>query len=168
MSKTATYSLIASQTLGSAQTTVTFSSIPGTYTDLRIIVNAKYTNGISAYTELTFNSDSTTNYSNTGLYGNGTSALSYRDTNKNAFNIMYTGNATNWFNSIIDIFDYSNTTTYKTCLVRDNRVEERVEERVGLWRKTPEAINTIKFYNQFGNFLTDSSFRLYGIQAGSN
>ena len=37
----ATYEPIATTTLGSAQATVTFSSIPGTYTDLVLITNSR-------------------------------------------------------------------------------------------------------------------------------
>ena len=71
-----TYVAIATNTLGSAAASVTFSSIPGTYTDLVIVTQA-----ISATADnvgIRFNSDSGSNYSQTWLSGNGTSAISSR------------------------------------------------------------------------------------------
>ena len=62
MSKTATYALIERQTLGSATSTVTFSSIPGTYTDL-IIISSALSAGTSETIMMRFNSDSGNNYS---------------------------------------------------------------------------------------------------------
>jgi hypothetical protein len=161
----ATYEPIATTTLTSANNTVTFNSISGTYTDLRLVIQAKYSDSQSQFTTMTFNNDTASNYSNTLLIGNGSTATSERESNKNGFNIMYTGGASQWFMTTIDVFNYANTTTFKTTLFRDNVVDTRVEARVGLWRKTPEAITSIKFYDQFANFITGSTFTLYGIKA---
>ncbi|NBQ97859.1 MAG: hypothetical protein EBU12_06490, partial [Microbacteriaceae bacterium] len=57
-----TYSQIASTTLGSAASSVTFSSIAATYTDLVIVVQAAVTAGSIAL-RMQFNSDTGTNYS---------------------------------------------------------------------------------------------------------
>ena len=57
----ATYTPIASITLGAATSSVTFSSIPQTYTDLIVIFNGR-TDG-DENTNLQFNSDTTNNYS---------------------------------------------------------------------------------------------------------
>jgi hypothetical protein len=161
----ATYEPIATTTLTSANNTVTFNSISGTYTDLRLVIQAKYSDSQSQFTTMTFNNDTASNYSNTLLIGNGSTATSERESNKNGFNIMYTGGASQWFMTTIDVFNYANTTTFKTTLFRDNVIDTRVEARVGLWRKTPEAITSIKFYDQFANFITGSTFTLYGIKA---
>ena len=71
---TATYDCIATTTLSSAQSSVTFSSISGSYTDLIIISDAILASGNDAL-GLRFNSDSGSNYSYTFMYGNGTSAV---------------------------------------------------------------------------------------------
>ena len=71
----ATYEPIATTTLGSAASSITFSSIAGTYTDLRVVFTPQgATAGVSAYLE--FNGISTTTYSETYLQGNGTTASS--------------------------------------------------------------------------------------------
>jgi len=66
--KTGTYTLINSSTLTSATANVTFSSIPATYTDLLLIINAQsvqattYDNVI-----IQFNADTGSNYSRTRI-----------------------------------------------------------------------------------------------------
>jgi hypothetical protein len=70
-----TYTLISSQVLGSNTASITFSSIPGTYTDLTLRVSARSDDaGQMDYLVTRFNSDSATNYSNTSLYGSGGAA----------------------------------------------------------------------------------------------
>lgn len=162
MSKTATYALIESQVLGSATTSVTFSSIPGTYTDLILIANGQST--LFGNTAIQFNADTTSNYSVTYLYGDGTSAASGRATSQTGLRFgTYNGRSV----STYQIIDYSNSTTNKTVLSRDSSTGA-AEIRVGLWRKTPETITAVRIYNFDGNtFDTGSTFRLYGIQAGN-
>jgi hypothetical protein len=167
MSKTATYALIESQTVGSATATVTFSSITSTYTDLILVINGQCSSGGSQNTWLNFNSDTATNYSSTTLYGDGTSAVSTRNSNqtKGGFCALASGvNST----VIYQIQDYSNATTYKTVLGRGNVSNDIVDTRVSLWRKTPEAITSIVVGISGGvNYNVGSTFRLYGIQAGN-
>jgi hypothetical protein len=78
MAAGSTYTPIATTTLGSAASSVTFSSIAGTYTDLRIVYSTVSSADAGNY--LRFNSDSGSNYSNTTLFGNGSSAGSNRNT----------------------------------------------------------------------------------------
>jgi len=59
----ATYEPIATTTLGSAAATITFSSIPATYTDLVIVFAGTATANLNPL--MSFNSDSGTNYSTT-------------------------------------------------------------------------------------------------------
>lgn len=170
MSRTATYSLIASNTLGSAQANVTFSSIPGTFTDLVLIIAGGCSTG-SQNAIIEFNSDTTnSNYSTTILYGTGSAAGSARNTGStgNYFGITDTtlGN-----NMIYSVQDYSNTTTYKTMIGRANGAgsgASQVRSDVLLWRGT-NAITSINLkLNSSANWITGSTFKLYGIQAGSN
>ena len=116
----ATYEPIATTTLGSSQGTITFSSIPSTYTDLVIVMN--YSNGSSEYPSLQFNGDTGNNYSWRDLGGNGTSAVSY--SGSNVASIPFLGYAvagsTNFGNVIAHINNYANTTTYKTVIGRSN------------------------------------------------
>ena len=115
-----------------------------------------------------FNSDSATNYSCTNLYGNGTTAGSNRRSNFTELRLSQENfNADNtWCNVIVNVMNYANTTTYKTVLSRSNVASQEVTARVNLWRKTPEAINSITLFGAAGNnFAAGSTFTLYGITA---
>jgi hypothetical protein len=168
---TATYEKIATTTLGSAQNSVTFSSISGSYTDLILVTDA----GASVISEVDMrvgNSsvDTGSNYSYTILSGDGSTATSYRDSNvafwRPNYNSVY-DNANGKSNHIFQIMNYSNTTTNKTMLYRGNAAAYGVDASVCLWRST-SAINIITLYaNVSGtkNFLSGSIFTLYGIKA---
>lgn len=162
-----TYEPIATQTLGSAAATVTFSSIASTYTDLILVINCSLSIG-SASTFMQFNSDTASNYSNTYISG-ATSATSGRDTSAARIRIaspaLGTGNNVTRSN-ITQIQNYANTTTFKTTLSRDNQGADEVAAIVGLWRATPAAINSINLFNgASSNFTTGSTFTLYGIKS---
>jgi hypothetical protein len=161
--KTGTYSLIDSTTLGSAQSSVTFSSIPATFTDLVLVVAG--TVNTNSYFALRLNSDTGNNYSNTEMDGNGTAASSNRNTNNS---YMYNGSIlTTQTNVINQIQDYSNTTTNKTVLTRSNNAGSIVKVSVGLWRSTA-AITSIECSTAGANtFSSGSTFKLYGIEAGN-
>ena len=166
-----TYESIATQTLGSAAASVTFSSIPSTYTDLVLVCsNLKCSVG-SNNVYVRFNSDTGSNYSYTMLSGNGTTAFSVRGTSLtyNYFGGYDTGvDATNPTTVITSIMNYSNTTTNKTTLTRFGVINAsgggETHSIVNLWRST-SAINTILIYPFSGNWLTGSVFSLYGIKA---
>ena len=165
MAKTATYSLISNTTLGSAQSTVTISSIPATFTDLLLVSSVAFTSAV-ADSVFTFNTDTATNYSFTALYGNGTTATSARSANRSNIS-LYEGPSTTLggSNSLLHILDYANTTTYKTTLSRGNTSASGTGAVVGLWRSTA-AINQIVIGNNGGTtFVTGSNFKLYGIEA---
>lgn len=159
-----TYEPIATQTLASNAATVTFSSIAGTYTDL-ILVSSSTQSAGPVNSKIRFNSDSGSNYSRTWLAGNGTSASSGRGSNRTSLELDYltspgTGNLT-----IIQVMNYSNTTTYKTALVRTGRAAEGTEAVVGLWRNTA-AITSIEYsLDGAGSFVTGSTFTLYGVKS---
>lgn len=159
----ATYEPIYTTTLGSAQSSINLSSFGG-YTDLLIIINSKTTGNTNAW--LQFNSDTASNYSDTRLEGNGSSATSSRNSNATKIYIDSAGyDTTGWSSKIINIFNYTNTTTYKTVLTRSNNPAIGLDAIVGLWRKTPEAITTIKIGLDSNSFDTGSTFTLYGILA---
>lgn len=169
MAKTGTYALIASNTLGSATASVTFSSIPATFTDLVLVISGLVSNNTYGIW-LQANTDTGTNYSWTSLSGNGTAAASTRQSSR-ANTENWIGNAaTGWSNTttnniISHIFDYANTTTYKTILSRSNNASGGVESDVNLWRSTV-AINQIVIGVQStGTMSSGTTLKLYGIQA---
>lgn len=161
-----TYEAIATTTLTSDTTGATFSSIPQTYTDLIIVVNGKGATGTTGYNNFTFrfNGDSATNYSRTRLQGDGTSAGSSTDANVSRHDIFVPNNGETGFStSVIQVMNYSNTTTYKTAIWRDSLVVTSglVVAWAGLWRST-SGITSIDFPN---TFKSGSQFSLYGIKA---
>ena len=133
-----TYIPLASITLASSSASVTFSGYDMTYTDLVIVCDAKA--GGQANYELTFNSDTTTNYSRTYMQGNGTSALSGRTSSANFIRCDQGGNLETTFGNpiIVSVMNYSNATTYKTVLCRSGGGSSAggPGANVGLWRST--------------------------------
>jgi hypothetical protein len=163
MSKTATYSLIASNTLGSAATTTTFSSIPATFTDLVMV--ATLSSSGTTYSGIRFNGDTASNYSLTDLYGTGSSAISSRQSNITGGGSGDTSGTGTVL--IYQINDYANTTTYKTTISRNGSASTNVVASTCLWRNTA-AINSITIYTVTAdNWAIGSTFKLYGIQAGN-
>jgi hypothetical protein len=160
---TATYEKIATQTLSSAVSSVTFSSISGTYTDIVAVLNTKTASTVSTY--MNFNGDTAGNYSFTRIYGNGTTTVSDRvGTNLTGIDVQYVGSGDGNI-TIVSLMNYSNTTTYKTSLTRWNTTGSTgyVGANANLWRSTA-AITSIVFSNSV-NFSIGSTFTLYGIKA---
>ena len=164
MAAGSTYTPIATTTLGSAQATVTFTSFSG-YTDLILVTSTK--GSTTNYPKINFNSDTGNNYSRTVLTGSGSAATSGRASNSGRIDL--TSNASNSsaefnLNTITQILNYSNSTTYKTVLIRANNASDGVDATVGLWRNT-NAITSFEIGLNTGNFATGSTFTLYGILA---
>ena len=161
-----TYTPIATQTLNSATSSVTFSSIPQGYTDLILRITGNNNQGTAYISWLTFNNDTSTNYSYTRIVGTGTAAASTRDTSSNYGFGGWTNNQTSqMILSMNHIQNYSNSTTYKTWLVRGGDTTDRVYASVGLWRKT-EPITSIKIQVEAGTYDAGSTFSIYGIAGG--
>ena len=160
---TATYTPIATQTLGSSAANVTFSSISGSYTDL-IIVASAYASSADTSIEVYYNGSASSGlYSETILDGDGSTASSARESNVNAAALGSVG--TSQSVSIIQIQNYSNTTTYKTALGRGNNINNRVRAYVGLWRNTAAITSVTLYLTGSANFGSGSTFTLYGIKA---
>jgi hypothetical protein len=156
-----TYQKIATNTLGSAVSSVTFSSISGAYTDLILVVNANSASLVNL--EMQYNGDTGNNYSRTVISGNGSAAQSLRQNNVGYIRLTTEGIlGSGQSNQIIQIQNYSNTTTYKTSLNRANNSVYGTDAVVGLWRNTA-AITSVTLY--VGTFSVGSTFNLYGIKA---
>lgn len=170
-----TYTPISTTTLSSAQASVTFSSIIGTYTDLVLVMAATDTRGGGAMddgVQVTFNTDTSTgstNYSWTSLIGYGSSTASGRGANQRGVDVYVIGSTANpVFGSItINIMNYSNTNVFKTVVSRGGQ-NAATAANVGTWRNTA-AINSITLWPGFNgsgyNFNANSTFSLYGIKA---
>lgn len=156
---TPTYDLIASNVLGSSASSVTFSSISGSYRDLVLVVNA--TAGGNNLT-LRFNSDSGSNYNIVWANGNGSTAVSNSESSQTQMRLTTASYITSVRNTnISQIMDYSATNKHKTVLARGNG-EFGVDMIAGRWAST-SAITSVQAICDGGNFDSGSTFYLYGI-----
>lgn len=171
-----TYTLIASSTISSATHSVTFNSIPNTYTDLLIDFSLRSDYGNNVHEgQFTFNSV-TTGYGQVFFVGDGSAANSYGpQTNQPAatWSLAINGSAStaNTFsNGEIYIPNYSSTTlnkTWSTTAVTENNATTAATWMVGgINTSTTAAISSITFYawQTFINFVSGSTFYLYGIK----
>jgi hypothetical protein len=162
-----TYEPISTQTLSSNQSSVTFSSIPQTYTDLVLVMWTKPYTSSEGSIKLNWNSDTGSNYSNTYLTGEGSSAIGARNSNGTSIGVSY-GNSLNNPRQpiyIVNIMNYSNTTTYKTSLTRTSANDVYVDAWVGLWRNTSAITSITINVTYIFDIGAGSTFTLYGIKA---
>jgi hypothetical protein len=102
-------------------------------------------------------------YSVTRLLGNGSAASSSRATSQNQMQLGEI--ATTQSTDIIQVMNYSNTTTFKTVLDRSGNVDGFLKANVGLFQST-SAITSIEVFSGGGyNYPIGSVFSLYGIKA---
>jgi hypothetical protein len=162
---TNTYVALDTKSL-SGVSSITFTSIPQGYTDLVIVINGVNTTGSYPANFRVGNGsvDTGSNYSRTGLSGNGSSATSYRGSNETYFYTDYASDISGGGMSITNIMNYSNTTTNKTFLNRCGGAGAAVRAIAGLWRSTA-AISTVEV--SFGITQTGGTATIYGIAATS-
>jgi hypothetical protein len=164
MAAGSTYTPIATTTTLVPTTNVTFSSIPSTYTDLVLVIAGTLVGTGTNYIATVNGSSS--GYSYTYLTGNGTSASSGRASSQSRFDIGYQPTYGTQGNILLNFYNYSNTTTYKTITSRSNQASSGTYAYVGLWQST-SAINQIVIdtTGAAGNIASGSTFTLYGIQS---
>lgn len=172
------YDSIATTTVGAGgASSITFSSIPNTYTHLQIrgIARDTTSGGGSSAVLIRFNSDTSTTYPRHYLYGDGSTVGAGFSTpvgESYAGSVALNGNTSGIFASnIIDILDYANTNKYKTLRslsgLDTNASDGGIIVNSNLWQSTA-AINTIRLSSATGNsFVQYSSFALYGIRGGN-
>jgi hypothetical protein len=165
-----TFTLIASSTLGSAASNITFSSIPSTYTDLVI----KFSGRASASLDIVgiqFNA-STSGYTFRTLRGSGAAAASFTQTSFapiGEFGLSgYISNDTSTFcNHEIYIPNYAGSTNKSFSIdgVQEaNATTAYSTLTANLWSNTA-AITSIKIYCTLGaNIETNSTAYLYGVK----
>jgi hypothetical protein len=165
MAAGATYEKIQSTTLTLDQPAIEFTSIPETYTDLKISLIGGQS-GLNDAFIIRFNSDSGNNYTSSYLLGTGSSHGGSQSVNTNAIiNFGDLGGAN--IESFIDINinSYAETNRYKSILSNyASKQRGRILLNVGLWRNT-NAITSVKLmFSGSDNFKSGSSATLYGIK----
>lgn len=157
---------IATQTVNSNVSSVTFSSIPADYTHLQIRV-ISLTSAINNNIRMRFNSDTASNYSTHELTGSG-AAVSAFSTLSTGMYPSFSPGSTYPGVMVIDVLDYKNTNKYKTIRSLwgyDVNGGGYVGLSSGSWRNT-NAVTTIVFdcTGASQTINTNSHFALYGIK----
>jgi len=172
---TSSYESIASATGTGSSGTITFSSIPATYSHLQIRCIARTDTGFATdFIQFRFNSDTGSNYTYHGIEGDGSSTYNFAGTSQTvAFDTTITGSGASsntMGTAIIDILDYANTSKYKTVRTIGGQ-DQNSSSNLGiirlmsnLWLST-SAINRIDLTSyRSANWTTSTTFALYGIK----
>jgi hypothetical protein len=170
-----TMTLISTNTLSSSASSVTFSSIPTTFTDLKLTVSARSATAgaLFGYSQLKFNGSSTSDYSGRNIYGisstigtSGYSAATNTDINGGHAGSSAGNLANSFTNTEAYIPNYNSSTTYKSyhaaSVTPDNTTVNYFIAVLGLLRSNNAAITSLTITDT-GNFVTGSTFSLYGI-----
>ena len=156
---TATYTPLATTTLGGSDAEIIFSSIPATYRDLVIVIAGSASGGTSP--SVRFNSDGGSNYNNIRMFA--TPATN----NAQAFNADY--GSMGFMNTEqgqvrIQIMDYSATNKHKVAIGRNGNTDTLRFEATR-WANTA-AIHTVSVrMDGAQTYSTGTIISLYGIVA---
>jgi hypothetical protein len=158
-----TFEIIDKVTVGSGgAASITFSSIPSTYTDLLLMISARATNTSML---ITLNS-SGTGFTVKAIEGDGASAYSFNQTRFSG-NTSPSGSTANTFNNVQMYFPNYTSSNYKSYSIdsvsENNGTTAYTDLIAGLWSDT-SAITSLTLSAQSGTFSEYSSFYLYGIK----
>lgn len=168
----ASYFAISTVTVPSAPAAnVTFSSIPSTYKHLQIRMVGRCNRAVelSDAVLMRFNSDTASNYSYHGLYGDGSAAASYGAATQTFATIMNcpaTAAGGGYGVAVCDILDYANANknkTVKSLTGFDRNGGGEVHLLSSNWRNT-NAITSISLTPANGSWIQYTSVTLYGIK----
>lgn len=169
-----TYTLIESKTLTATAASVTFATIPQTYTDLVLKFSCRSTStaGADIYANLRiqFNSDTGNNYDGRLTFGTGSTAGSGSYTSQSGNLFSYAnGNVTtaNTFsNGEVYIPNYTGSNkkvSFVDCVIENNATVGFPNFSAEIWTGT-SAITTIDVVSIYGLHTANSNFYLYGIK----
>jgi hypothetical protein len=169
---------IATVTASGGESSLSLSSIPGTYKHLQVRYIARNQSTAAEFSStpiMTLNNDSALNYADHYLQGNGSAASAVGSASGNngiqlaATSLRNTSTAGIFGVCIVDIIDYASTTKNKTVRyfggVDTNTASTawRVTIGSGLWLST-SAVTSLEFYPGASTWLAGSTFALYGIK----
>jgi len=166
------YESIASATGTGSSGTITFNSIPSGYSSLQVRFTAKSTDTSGGVGYVFFYSNNSTRYYWHSLYGTGSTAVTANGSSGQGY--MYGGLAygaagiANIYGvGIVDILDYASTTknkTYRMFYGQDTNNVYSGNVSTGSYLESTNAITSLTFTADLGNFTTGSTFALYGIK----
>ena len=153
---------LASTTLSSSASSVTFGSIPSGYRDLVVVINWTNSSSTGSNVGLRFNSDSGSNYPHVAMYGDGSSTNYASGTQPYAY--VFYGATTAEQMATVQVLDASATDKHKTSLSRSGGGSYRTYAWASRWANT-SAITSIEVLNSAVNFSAGSTFSLWGRNA---
>ena len=159
-----TYTLIEAKTLGSSIASITFSSIPATFTDLKIVASTRTDSAQSDNRmDINFNG-SGSSFSARFLYGTGSAAASATDTTLILQSDGGTATASTFGSTEIYIPNYtlSQHKSYSNDGVTENNATSVITGLLAGLRSDNAAITSITLTSS-NNFVSNSTFYLYGI-----
>jgi hypothetical protein len=162
-----TYKKIQSETLGSTQTSIAFTSIPQTYTDLKISLIAGH-NTMAGGFVIYFNGDTASNYTSSYMLGTGSSQSGGSSINTSGiYNFGDLGSSTIINLIEINVNRYTETNRHKsTSSIFSSKERGRILLNFGLWRSNSAITSmTLSFTNGTDTFATGTIATLYGIEA---
>ena len=173
------YDSLASTTLSSTTSTITFSGIPSGYKHLQLRWIAQTNRGTYGFDDLwvRFNGDSSALYSTHILYGNGASAATGADSSATYTNIINSAGTTTsgswWGTAILDVLDYGSSSKFKTMralngIDLNGNAIGGLNGRVNLASGSYQSLNPVTSITitsgASASFLSNTSFALYGIK----
>ena len=162
-----TYTIISSQTLASSATSVTFSAIPSTYTDLCLKASVRTDVTYQDTLAITFNSVGT-GYSFTRLLGTGSAVSSGRSATNQIDYVNNNGQTANTFgNAEIYIPSYGasqNKPISGFSVSENNATAADISAYASLWSNTAAITSIVLTSINGANFMAGSTFYLYGIK----
>lgn len=161
---TNTYTALATVTLPSNDSSITFSSIPSSYRDLVLVVTGTLINGSSSLLWRA-NGDSGTNYNYVEMRGDGSTGTSSSTKDENRGRFTVANVPTNQpFVLYAHFVDYSATDKFKPVLSRVNDASSLVSATMGRWDNTT-AISSIELFISVYSYKAGTTLSLYGIEA---
>jgi hypothetical protein len=156
------YECIATNTLSSSQSSISFTSISQAYTDLvvHMLHRSADTNTVVIRTQINnITSGYTSTYigANTGIYSGRNSTAAYFTTSNTPANTL------NFATTTMDFMGYTDTNKWKTQLSKYYSWDTDLTAYIGLCQTT-EAISSLTFTTSGTGFGSGTSFQLYGIK----
>jgi hypothetical protein len=159
---TPTYIPLATTTLSSAESSVTFGSISQSYRDLVLV--ATITSSATTDLDFRFNGNSASVYSQVIMSGDGTNDYSPSGSATYLRPTYYGGATTAVGNNVIlQVMDYSANDKHKSILSRTSNANDGVDAAAGRFAVT-DPITSISIFSLSGKtWQIGSTFSLYGI-----
>lgn len=161
---------LANITLTGTQTTVTFSSISGSYRDLILVGANVLSSTNNEHMQFRINSDSGANYNMVTARGDGSSTASSSSSNTTEanFGTFVMPNTTSPSNFVLHFLDYSATDKHKTVLARSDNANSTfpgASMTAIRWASTSAITSITLRFQSTATYAVGSSFALYGVSS---